>query len=93
MFKNTAGRAIGIMALGLIAACSTGTDHSKNAECGRINSRIMMAPALEQGTISCPATVRTSVPMRIAKERVAWAATDCRPGIVHHGAAATAITA
>ncbi len=28
-----------------VSACSTGTDHSKNAECGRINSRVMMAPA------------------------------------------------
>ncbi|WP_025373589.1 hypothetical protein [Advenella mimigardefordensis] len=45
MFKNTAGRVICIIGLGLIAACSTGTDHSKNAECGRLNSRIMMAPA------------------------------------------------
>ena len=45
MIKNTAGRVICIMGLGLIAACSTGTDHSKNAECGRLNSRIMMAPA------------------------------------------------
>ncbi len=32
-------------ALLLLSACSTGTDHSKNAECGRINSRVMMAPA------------------------------------------------
>ncbi|MGO1767885.1 hypothetical protein CAP48_07265 [Advenella sp. S44] len=45
MFTLTAGRVASIVALGLLAACSTGTDHSKSAECGRINSRVMMAPA------------------------------------------------
>ena len=45
MFKNTAGRILSMLVLTFIAACSTGTDHSKNAECGRLNSRIMMAPA------------------------------------------------
>ncbi len=45
MFTLTARRVASMVALGLLAACSTGNDHSKSAECGRINSRVMMAPA------------------------------------------------
>lgn len=44
IFKTTAA-VVSTAAMVLMSACSTGTDHSKNAECGRINSRVMMAPA------------------------------------------------
>ncbi len=51
--KKTMGKAIlrnsalaaGAAALLLAAGCSTGVDHSRDAECGRINSRVMLAPA------------------------------------------------
>ena len=45
MIYKAAGYLVSTAALVLMTACSTGTDHSKNAECGRINSRVMMAPA------------------------------------------------
>lgn len=45
MIYKTAGYMVSAAALVLMTACSTGTDHSKSAECGRINSRVMMAPA------------------------------------------------